>query len=169
VSRVRRRAGRLAAAGLLAGALAACGAEAPGPEHPPEVWRRSGDVRAEERDWPLAARDYGYAFRLLRPRPELARERAAIAALVGATLLEAGEPDRAQVWLDKAIALEPREARAWYERGRLHDLPDEPHADPGAALHAYRMAVALAPAEPDPAWAARLAHAGARVAALERR
>jgi tetratricopeptide (TPR) repeat protein len=87
------------------------------------------------------AGDYTTAHRLLQEALSLAPDDLLVMAAIGAVLRKEGRLDEALTLLDRVIALEPRHAAAWLERGYVLDaLRSTPEA-----CESYRQALTLDP------------------------
>jgi len=110
----------------------------------------------------LSDEDIGEACRLARQALEAERDDADTIGLAAWTLFYlAGEAAMAAAALDRALALNPNAAHAWWARGNIHALRNQPEA----AIAAIERARRLSPFDPYSAFYAvtiAIAHLAAR-------
>jgi len=92
-----------------------------------------GESAIRQKDWNRAAEQLG---RCLELNPSFDNAMTGLAF----ALRKLGQPDKAKIWLEKAIHDNPQNYRAWYESGLL-----EAASNPAAAQAAYEKAIAIQP------------------------
>lgn len=92
-----------------------------------------GEAETRERDWNAAVQQFN---RCLELNPNFDEAMTGLArALHGM-----GKDAESRSWLEKAVAANPQNYKAWYEFGSL-----DSRANPGAAMKAYEKAIAIQP------------------------